>query len=188
MVFLWEVCIFPKKIPLLQTIKDSMKYYIFNICSILLPPTRFFGLKRYLAKFAGIIISDGVSICGYTSFFGKGYVFIGENTWVGLRSAFYRTQLAEIRIGANCDIGPDVAFVSGSHELGNPCRRAGKGSGGDIVVEDGCWIGARVTIMGGVTISQGAIIGAGALVNKDVPADTIYAGVPAVFKRALSHD
>lgn len=163
-----------------------MKYYLLNFCLRLLPPTRFFRFKRCLAKWAGMIVADGVSICGHTSFFGKGRVSIGNNTWIGLKNTFYCTQLAEISIGSNCDIGPDVAFVPGSHEIGSNDRRAGKGSGADIVIEDGCWIGARVTILGGVRVAKGAIIGAGAVVCKDVPADSIYAGVPAVFKRALN--
>jgi maltose O-acetyltransferase len=167
---------------------DFMFRYLFNLCLLFLPPTRFFRIKRYIAKWAGVVISKGGSISGHTCFFGRGRVFIGENTWIGLKNTFYCTQLAEIKIGANCDIGPDVAFVPGSHEIGNHDRRAGKGSGGDIVIEDGCWIGARVTILGGVTISKGAIIGAGAVVCKDVSADSLYAGVPAVFKRELNDD
>ncbi len=159
--------------------------HVFNLLLFFLPPTRWFAFKRCLARYIDISLDDGVCLNGSTCFFGKGSVFVGKNTWIGLRNTFYCTQLAEIRIGENCDIGPDVAFVPGSHEIGQHDRRAGKGTGRNIVIEDGCWIGARVTILGGVTISKGAIIGAGALVNKDVPADTIYAGVPAVFIRAL---
>ncbi len=159
--------------------------YILNICLRWLPPTRFFGVKRHLANTIGINVDDGVCINGYTCFFGRGKVFIGRDTWIGLRNAFYCTQLAEIRIGANCDIGPDVAFVPGTHQTGSHERRAGKGAGGNIVIEDGCWIGARVTILGGVTIGNSSIIGAGSLVNKDVPANTIYAGVPAKLIRPL---
>ena len=163
-----------------------MRYFL-NLCLLLLPPTRLFTLKRYLAKRLGIFISEGVSLCGHTCFFGKGRVTIGKNTWVGLKNTFYCTQLAEINIGALCDIGPDVAFVSGSHVIGGQERRAGKGTGGDIFIEDGCWIGAKVTILGGVTIGRGSIIGAGSLVNKDVPANTIYAGIPAKLIRVLNN-
>lgn len=160
--------------------------YFFNLCVWLLPPTRLFHIKRYLAKLAGLVISDGVSISGQTCFFGKGRVSIGSHTWIGLKNSFYCTQFAEIRIGANCDVGPEVAFIPGSHQIGRYERRAGTGTGGNIVIEDGCWIGARVTILGGVTVGNGSIIGAGSLVNKDVPANTIYAGVPAKLIRSLN--
>ncbi len=162
--------------------------YLFNFCLWILPPTRCFGIKRYLAKNIGVDVGDGACINGYTCFFGEGHVSIGKNTWVGLKNVFYCTQFAEIRIGENCDIGPEVAFVPGSHAIGIHERRAGKGSGCNIVIGNGCWIGARVTILGGVTIGNGSIIGAGALVNKDVPANTLYAGVPAKLIRSLNSD
>lgn len=167
-----------------------MTYFrlIFNLCSFVLPPTRLFWLKRPLARLAGVAISEGACLCGHTYFFGRGRVVIGRNTWIGIKNSFYCTTVSEIILGENCGIGPDVSFVSGSHVIGKHACRAGEGTGKSIVVGDGCWIGARVTILGGVKIGRGAIIGAGALVNKDVPADTLYAGVPAVFKRALNHE
>jgi len=161
--------------------------HVLNLLLLILPPTRCYRFKRFLAKKIGIHIDNGVCLNGYICFFGRGRVSIGRDSWIGIRNSFYCTQLAVIKIGANCDIGPDVAFIPGSHEIGCHARRAGEGTGGDIVIEDGCWIGARVTILGGVTISKGAIIGAGALVNKDVPADSIYAGMPARLVRRL-HD
>ncbi len=162
--------------------------HLFNLLLFVLPPTRWFAFKRTLAGLTGIFIERGVCLNGCTCFYGKGKVFIGQNTWIGIQNAFYCTQMAEIRIGANCDIGPDVAFVLGSHKIGLHNRRAGTGTGGNIVIGNGCWIGTRVTILGGVTIGEGAIIGAGSLVNKDVPADTIYAGVPAKLIRKLSNE
>ena len=161
--------------------------YLFNFCMLLLPPTRLFGAKRFLARKIGIKVGDGVCLNGHIFFFGSGIVTIGKNTWVGLKNTFYCTQLAKILIGENCDIGPDVAFVSGSHEIGGGERRAGSGTGGNIVIGDGCWRGARVTVLGGVTIGNGSIIGAGSLVNKDVPANTMYAGVPAKLIRTLDN-
>jgi acetyltransferase-like isoleucine patch superfamily enzyme len=51
------------------------------------------------------------------------------------------------------------------------------------IVKKGASIGSGATILCGVTIGEGAIIGAGSVVTKDVPPDTIYAGVPAKFLR-----
>jgi len=139
-----------------------------------------------MALRCGIRIGDGACINGRTGFFGSGMVEIGRGSWIGLNNSFYTTRLASISIGANCDIGPDVAFIPGSHAIGSNIRRAGTGKGGDIIIEDGCWIGARVTILGGVRIASGSIVGAGALVNKDVPGNSIYTGVPATLKRTLN--
>lgn len=52
-------------------------------------------------------------------------------------------------------------------------------SRGDIVVEDDVWLGLHVCVMDGVTIGQGAVIGAGAVVTKDIPPYAIAGGVPA---------
>jgi len=162
------------------------KQYLINFLFFVLPPTRCFRIKRSLARWAGVIVGDEVCINGHTCLFGQGEVSIGDGTWIGLKNTFYRTNVASIKIGKKCDIGPEVAFVTGSHEIGAGSRRAGKGVGGDIVIEDGCWIGARVTILGNVTISEGSIIAAGAVVCKDVPGNSLYAGVPAVYKRSLN--
>ena len=164
------------------------KRYFINIILFLLPATRFFGVKRSIARWVGIDIGEDVCINGYTCFFGDGVVSIGDSSWIGLKNTFYRTTEAAIIIGQNCAFGPEVAFVPGSHEIGGVTRRAGKDIEGDIVIEDGCWIGARVMILGGVTISSGSVIAAGAVVCRDVEKNSLSAGVPAVRKRILDKD
>ena len=59
----------------------------------------------------------------------------------------------------------------------------------DVIIESGCWIGTRAIILKGVTIGKGSVIGAGAIVTKDVPPYSVYVGVPAskVIER-FSHD
>jgi len=96
---------------------------------------------------------------------------------------FYTHLDAPIMIGARCDIGPAVEFVTGGHEIGSSSRRAGRGSAKSIVVNDGCWIGARCLILGGVTIGSGAVIAAGSVVTEDVPGNVLVAGVPAIVKK-----
>lgn len=164
------------------------KRYLINFFIFVLPPTRCFGIKRSVARWAGIDIGDGVCINGHTLFFGEGNISIGRDSWIGLKNTFYRTNEASIKIGKNCAFGPEVAFVPGSHEIGDMYRRAGKGICADIVIEDGCWIGARVTILGGVVISKGSIIAAGSVVCKDVAENSLSAGVPAVLKRVLNEN
>ncbi len=116
---------------------------------------------------------------GHTWFYGRGSVAIGEHTWIGPRCRFYTDASVAISIGKDCDIAPEVAFVPGRHDVGNTNRRAGRGYCKSIVVEDGCWVGTRVTILGGVTVGHGSVIGAGALLNKDVPPNCMVAGIPA---------
>ena len=161
-----------------------MRYFA-NYLLLFLPVSNFFRLKRIFLKWVGIVVSDGVNINGHTWFYGHGKVEIKENSWVGPRCSFYTGPSGDIFIGRNCDIAPEVAFVTGSHEVGEKDRRAGKGTCQPIIVENGCWIGTRVTILGGVRIGSGSIVAAGALVNKDVPRNSLVAGVPATTKKQL---
>jgi len=165
---------------------NAWSKFILNIILNILPPTRLFWLKRKLLRLSGIDIKDNSCINGQAQFFGHGSISFGSHVWVGIKNNFYSTPTSSIIIGDNCDIGPDVSFICGSHEVGDKKRRAGTGISGDIIIEDGCWIGARVTILGGVTIKSGSIIAAGSVVTKNVDSNCLYAGVPAVFKKKLS--
>ena len=82
-------------------------------------------------------------------------------------------------IGDNCDIAPDVTFLTGGHQMGDHSRRAGKGESYHITVGSGVWIGGRVTLLLNTSIGDGSMIAACACVPKDVPADTLVAGAPA---------
>lgn len=106
---------------------------------------------------------------------------------VGNRTVFNRDSYlrANVTIGDRVNIGSFARFVTDSHQLGGTYRRAGKGSFPPIVVGDGAWIGVSVTILGGVTIGEGAVVAAGAVVTKDVPPHTLVGGVPAKIIREL---
>jgi len=78
-------------------------------------------------------------------------------------------------------IGPNVVMRTANHNFLRtdiPMQVQGH-LFGDINIEDDVWIGANVTILGGVNIGRGSIIGAGAVVTKNVPSMAIAAGVPA---------
>ncbi|WP_273824779.1 acyltransferase [Pseudomonas asplenii] len=159
--------------------------HLINILLFLFPPSRFFSARAALLRFAAVGIGVDVKFCGRGWIYGRGRLLIGDGTWISPGGIFHTHQEADIRIGSRCDLGPGVEFILGSHELGSQERRAGKGTARSIVVGSGCWIGARSVILGGVTIGEGAIVAAGAVVVRDVPANTLVAGVPAVIKRQL---
>ena len=159
--------------------------YLVNYILLVLPISGCFSFKRWILSFVKIHVRKGGNINGHTWFYGRGNIVVGENTWIGPRCRFYSDITADISIGKNCDIAPEVAFVTGSHEISDKSRRAGRGFCESIIVEDGCWIGARVTIMGGVTIGAGSIIGAGSFVNRNISSNRIAVGVPAKVIRQL---
>jgi maltose O-acetyltransferase len=108
---------------------------------------------------------------------------VGPRTFVNYRCYFDLD--APITIGQDVQIGYDVAFVTGSHRIGAAEQRAGEPRAKPIVVEDGVWIGARTTLLGGVVVGEGCVIAAGAVVIRDCEPHGLYAGVPAERKRDL---
>lgn len=86
-----------------------------------------------------------------------------------------------IRIGNDVLIGPNVVLRASDHrfdDLSRPMRTQGH-TAGTIIIEDDVWLGANVTVVGGVRIGRGAVVAAGAVVTEDVPPNAIVGGVPA---------
>jgi len=110
-------------------------------------------------------------------YFGNNKVIIGKNTTIN--GSCYFENLALIKIGDNCDIAMEVLFCTSTHEMGSSEKRAGIAYGKKITIEDGCWIGARVTILPGVKIGKGCIVAANAVVTSDCDENYLYAGIPA---------
>lgn len=133
-------------------------------------------------------VAAGARMAGGSRIIGCGCLAIGADSWVGPYGVFFTHPGAPITIGARCDIAPEVSFITGTHEPGNVSRRAGVDTARPIRVGDGCWLGTRVTVLGGVTIGDGAIVAAGAVVTKDVPPNTLVGGVPARVIRFLDSD
>lgn len=111
----------------------------------------------------------------------NGPVSIGERCFVNV-GGYIR---ANTTIGNGVFIGPFVRFVTDTHEIGGPLRRAGANKWPPITVGDGAWIGAGAIILGGVVVGPGAVVAAGAVVTKNVAPNTIVAGVPARLLRNI---
>jgi acetyltransferase-like isoleucine patch superfamily enzyme len=88
-------------------------------------------------------------------------------------------------IGNNVGIGPNTLFITDTHELGNEKKRVGKHITKKIIIEDGCWIGANVVVLGGVTIGAGSVIAAGSIVSTNVKPNSFVVGVRAKEIRTL---
>lgn len=111
-------------------------------------------------------------------------VTLGRNAWVQEGVRFAGTD--RVALGQNVAVATGALFLTATHAIGDPSRRCHpRLVSQPIIVEDGCWIGARVTILPGVTVRSGCVIAAGALVTKDCAANGLYAGVPAQRIRDL---
>ncbi|WP_443634531.1 acyltransferase [Candidatus Marifrigoribacter sp. Uisw_064] len=92
--------------------------------------------------------------------------------------------IQEATIGNNVLIAPNVVIISVSHnheKLDIPIVDQGDTTPNPPIIENGVWLARNVVIMPGITIGEGAIVGAGAIVTKDVKPFTIVGGVPAKF-------
>jgi len=104
---------------------------------------------------------------------------IGNDTYVGPRCTLGAG--GGITIGANVTLGAAVDLLAENHEFadaGSLISAQGVTRQG-IVLENDVWIGNRAIVLDGVRVGKGAVIGAGAVVTKDVPCDTVVAGNPA---------
>lgn len=133
-------------------------------------------LRVRLLRLAGIRIGHGVHIHG-RCWFGGTDISIGHRSWINYGVSFDNAN--RILIGEDCLVGPQVLFVTSSHNIGPTSRRGGDPTSERISVGDGSWIGARATILSGVSIGQGCVIAAGAVVVDDCLPNTLYGGVPA---------
>ena len=91
----------------------------------------------------------------------------------------------EVRIGHNVMIGPAVQIYTAAHLLEAEGRIRGLEVAKPIVIEDNVWIGGGAVLLPGVTIGRNAVVGAGAVVPRNVPSNTVVAGNPAKVIRHL---
>lgn len=116
----------------------------------------------------------------YTDF-GKN-ITVGKNVFINACCHFQ--DQGGITLGDNCLVGHNVVFATLNHGFAPEERQSMLPA--PIVVGRNVWIGSNSTILQGVTIGDNSIIAAGSVVTKDVPANTIVAGVPARFIRSIS--
>ena len=108
-------------------------------------------------------------------------ISLGRNLFINSGCRFQ--DQGGISIGDNCLIGHNVVLATLNHDL-RPEKRADMHPA-PIRIGKSVWIGANATVLPGVSIGDGAVVAAGAVVTKDVPANTIVGGVPARVIRSV---
>ena len=127
-----------------------------------------------------------VSVPEYCSFAGIQNIFVGDDVSFGEHTQIMTTR-AKVVLGSHIMFGPDVMIITGNHITDIPGRYMTTFTDKDkrpeddqdVVFEGDNWIGARATILKGVSIGYGAVVAAGSVVTKDVPPFAYVGGVPA---------
>lgn len=166
---------------IINKLKRKIALFIINH---FLSTTKFFSLKRVLLNFGGIKVGTDSKIVGPIYCGTEVKINIGEKCWIGKN--FQIEGNGTVKIDDNCDFGPSVMIITGSHQISNTERAAGEGIGYCIHFEEGCWIGARSTLFGNIIIGKLSIVGAMSLVNKSVDKSCIVAGVPSKLIKKLN--
>jgi putative colanic acid biosynthesis acetyltransferase WcaF len=99
---------------------------------------------------------------------------IGDHSWIGEDA--WIDNLADVTIGANVCVSQGVYLCTGSHDRDKPTFDLVTQP---ITLKDGSWICTRATVLGNVTVHEGAVVAAGSVVHVDVAANSIVGGVPA---------
>lgn len=137
-------------------------------------------IRTLLGELFGRPVPDTLRVFPpFYSDFGKN-IHVGENVFINACCHFQ--DHGGVTLGDGCQIGHNVVFATLNHGL-EPADR-GTTYPAPIVLGRNVWVGSNATILQGVTIGDNAVVAAGAVVSRDVPANTIVGGVPArIIKR-----
>ena len=168
----------------MNVLKRIRKYIILGVVNTIFRGTHFFTIKRYLLNMCpGVQLGYNVKIVTPIYIPALSGMYIQENTWIGRN--FSIEGNGEVLIGGNCDLGPSVTCITGSHKIGDTNRRAGEGYNSNISIGRGCWIGAKASLLPGISVAEGCVIGAATNVTRDTEPNGVYVGNPAMKVRDL---
>ncbi len=141
------------------------------------------GLKVALLRMFGAKIGVGVMIKPSINVKYPWNIEVGNYSWIG--EGAWLDSLAKITIGNNCCVSQGAYFCTGNHDWADPVFSLVVRP---IVVEDGAWVGARATVLPGVTVKSHSIVAAGTVISKNTEPYMIYSGNPpvAVKKRHIN--
>ena len=152
----------------------------FNACAPQAWEERDGLLRRMLRHVGDDVVVRPPFTCEY------GAVTIGNRTFINAGATLI--DVAPITVGAACQIATGVQLVTAAHPIDPEPRRQGWEYGDPITLADNVWLGAGVIVCPGVTIGQDTVVGAGAVVTRDLPPTVVAAGVPARVLRQIGEE
>ena len=134
--------------------------------------------ERVIALGEDVVLSHGVMISCK-----NGSVAVGRSVGIGSYTVIHSTTHSPVHIGDDAIVASHCYIVGGGDynrdRLDVPIGRQGQRATGETRVEDGVWLGAHVTVVGGVSIGRHSVVGAGSVVVKPLPELAICVGAPA---------
>jgi maltose O-acetyltransferase len=134
-------------------------------------------LKAYLSQ-----VGAGTSVQMGCRFLNGRKVYLGDRNVINFGCLFDGRHY-QIKTGSDVSIGPEATILTLGHDPQSP---EFTDKGGDVIIGDKVWIAYRAIILPGVTIGEGAVVGAGAVVTKDLEPYSIVAGNPAKVIKKLN--
>ena len=156
----------------LRVLAGAFYSWIYNEIIAILPSRR---VRRAYLMFSAVSLPASTSIQLHCRFLHVHGVSIGERSVINFGSLLDGRRYP-IVIGTDVSIGPEAAILTLGHDPRSP-EFADRG--GPVTIADRVWIGYRVLVLPGVCIGEGAVVGAGSVVTRDVPPYAIVAGNPA---------
>ena len=138
-----------------------------------------------LKKIVGGIGHDSMIESPFNCTYGKN-IHMGDHVYLNFNCVILDNNT--VRFGSYVMVGPAVQFYTAAHPLQAEPRNQGWEVAKAIVIEDNVWIGGGAILLPGIHIGRNAVIGAGAVVTKDVPAFTVVAGNPARVIREIEQE
>ncbi|MFT6069499.1 MAG: galactoside O-acetyltransferase [Bacteriovoracaceae bacterium] len=183
-----KLVLFFAKLLFLSFRKLNSKFYVFRSFGFILPLGAIVSIPENIEIGEGFGISQGCMILAQGLNSGS-QVKIGRNVKLNFNVMINADNGGVIEIGDDVLIGPNVVMRAANHKFDSTelaiCQQGH--SAGNIKIGNNVWLGSGVTILPNVSVGEGSIVAAGAVVTKDVPAFSITAGVPAkVIKNRLS--
>lgn len=157
-----------------QKAKEVLRLY--NVTEA--EPERQSILRKLLGQIGQNSVIEPPFYCAY----GKN-IHIGDYVFLNVLCVILDCN--EVHIGHHVMIGPNVQIYCAAHHLEAETRIQGMEVAKSIVIEDNVWLGGGAILLPGVKIGRNAVVGAGAVVSRDVPADTVVAGNPARVIRKI---
>ena len=162
---------FPKGAGILK----ATLWYFVNALVVRASWNPFMGIKVMLLRLFGAKIGRGLVIKNNVTIKSPWNLVIGDDCWIG--EDCWIDNLDKVTIGSNVCLSQGSLLLTGNHDysiFSMPYRNA------PIRIEDGAWVGAKTTVCPGVTVHRNAILTVGSIATKDMEANGIYQGNPAV--------